>query len=50
MIKDGLNKDMKIIGKIENVLVNQIVNCLIQCSGDDITAHQRKLLITQKGK
>jgi hypothetical protein len=50
IVKNGLSKDMKIIGKIEYILVNQIVNCLIQCNGDNITSRQRKLLVTQKGK
>jgi hypothetical protein len=48
IVKDAWARDLKIIGKIEYVLVNQIVNCLIRCNGDNITAYQKKLLVTQK--
>jgi len=49
LLKDSFANNVKIIGKLEYVMVNQIVNCLIHSNGDNITPYQKKLLVTQKG-
>lgn len=50
MVKNGLNKEMTVYGKIDAIIINQIVNCYIRSNGNDLMPYHRKLLNSSKAK
>lgn len=48
MIKDGMNRELTVYGRIDPIVTNQIVNCYIRSNGDDLMPYHRKLLTSSK--